>query len=398
MKKLKKFFKSPRKFFKDSLWFKNIRIDIHKKYENLFVVSHLGQLNQIEVFIKSKGIENNLLIVLYTMKNKLMPTMIENQYNKLLFEDVVFLKLPNKPNSYNISTLFFIKRIYIKLLKITNPINLYLLSFENHYSLLATYAKNKNINLILLEEGTAVYKKLNPFEINNLILYCKWFIAKILKIDVAFDRFYYFDVIYASFPHLLENKFKAKKYQYFFAYNTNSKMSSETKILINKYKITSKDFIYVNQRYSIDNEEFAKALVYILEQISDLFNVRIFIKFHPKDTPSLIESVEKYILKDSKIILIQENTFVIENILKLLKSKYILGLTSTSLLYASLISPEINSYSIVPWFIKQVTKTDENLVGINIIKEHYEIIKEFKQIKKISSLQDLMQNNIKDTV
>lgn len=91
-KKFIKLFFNPIKFFKDSWLFKSNFLDDGKKIKNLFVISHLGQLAQVESLIKKEGLLNCALVILYTKKNKKMPELTKKNTNKSLFKCIYLLK------------------------------------------------------------------------------------------------------------------------------------------------------------------------------------------------------------------------------------------------------------------------------------------------------------------
>jgi len=379
MRKLIKLLLHPKKFFKDSYWFKKESLSISSNFDNIFIISHLNQLNQVETLIEHKNIINSLLVILYTNKNKKMPMIIQEKCNQKLFEGIIFFRLPNFPNNYKLKSLVYMKRNYITLLEKTKTKNLFLLSFENHYALLASNAKKRKIKLTLIDEGTATYKIPELSEYYQSQPLIKQVLAYILKIDSAFYWFKDFDTIYAAFPELLQNNFNAKTYHYFFVHTEKSSISSHTKQLINKYRITSNDFIYVNQRYAINDNDFVNTVITILSSLSNYFNTKVFIKLHPKDTDSLKKIFIKQLQNFHNIILIEENEFLIESAIQAIQPLGILGLTSTSLVYTPLISSETKVYSIKPWFINIVPKKN-NFDGITLINNHYTILMQFKHI------------------
>lgn len=382
MSKLTKFITNPKRFFIDSPWLKKNKINLNNKYKNVFIVSHLGQLNQAESLIEYEQIENCLLVILYTNKNTKVPKSIQNQYNKNLFDDSILFLLPNYPNNYNTKSLVFMKRNYQELIDITKPDNLYLLSFENHYSLLATYATKQNTNLCLIDEGTATYKSRTLSEYYKTQNIFKNITAKILGVDAAFDWFTDFKKVYAAFPELLKSTFKANSYNRFFAHAGKFNIDKNTSKLITDYNITSNDFLYVNQRYAINNDDFVNSILLILGKISQHYNSKVFIKMHPKDHISLINSFNAVIKSDesfNNIILIKENEFLIEPAIEIINPKGVIGLTSTSLVYTPLVSPNTKVYSIKPWFIKLIPP-EYNQNGIDIINDHFKILQQFKHV------------------
>ena len=131
--------------------------DNYDNYDNLFVLTHLGQLKQMEALISSKNISNNCLVVLYSIKNLIGPKTVHDQ-DSSAFKQVIFVEIPFGANKLNFPKLRQIEKNYKKIIMLSKPNNLYLNSFEGHYAILTSIAKQKSIKTILVEEGTATYK------------------------------------------------------------------------------------------------------------------------------------------------------------------------------------------------------------------------------------------------
>jgi hypothetical protein len=383
MSKITKLFFQPKKTFKDSLWFKKEKIKLDKS-TNLYIVANYAQLHKVEKVIEYEKLTDNLLIILYTKRNLKMPKLIQTSMDKQKFKNSFLLLLPNSPNNYNLKSLVYMKRNYEQLIDVVSPKNLYLLSFENHYSIIGNYAKKKGINLTLLDEGTGTYKeKVNP----NIDLKHKIF-GSIFGVDNSFDWFVDFDKVYAAFPELLVKTFNAKEYVRFFEHAGNFEIDAQTHSLIKKYNISSDDFLYVNQRYAIQNKDFVWAILTILDEISKYYNAKVFIKMHPKDHDSLKNEFKKKLIDLSNIVFIEENEFLIEPTIQFVKPKGVIGLTSTSLVYAPLVSPYTNVYSIAPWFLSMIPSV-KNQNGIEIIQNHFKILEQFKHVNVLENIDDL---------
>ena len=364
--------------------------------DNLFIVSHLGQLAQIEALIDQKNLSNNGLILLYTEMNLSIANTVESYYNSNLFCLFQKVKLPVRPNKIDVGKLLNIKKQYIKILKELKPSNLYVLSFEGHYNLLLSYAKFKEINIYLLEEGTATYKedsirniigkkeKISRF----LIQYTPFFTS----LRSSLIRFVDFDKIFGSFPKLLKERFNDTEVEYFFIYNKTKENYINVKKLIKNYNISTNDFIYLNQRYDIDKNEYVSIVIDVLLQFNKNFKGRVFIKMHPKDSIELIDvfglEIERLGVRNS-IILIKESKFLIEPTIAMLKIQGVIGLTSTTLVYAPIVSQRTNVYSIAPILLDRISKSLDNKNGIFLIKEHFKILKCFPHIYFVKNIKDL---------
>ena len=78
--------------------------------------------------------------------------------------------------------------------------------------------------------------------------------------------------------------------------------------------------------------------------------------------------------------MILENAFLIEQSIKYTRPKAVISLTSTTLVTTHVVSKNIKCYSIADWFCALVPKTERNLIGINQILDHKEILYKFKNI------------------
>lgn len=137
-----------------------------KQTDNLFVITHLGQLKQMEALITKKNLSNNGLVVLYTVANFAVPQMVHDKATASLFDFVIFVEIPFKVNQVNYFKLKKVYETYLNLLNASKPSHLYLNSFEGHYAILIDIAKQRDIKNILVEEGTATYK-LNLSNVDN---------------------------------------------------------------------------------------------------------------------------------------------------------------------------------------------------------------------------------------
>lgn len=403
-------------------------------FDNLFVVTHLGQLKQMEALIASRDITNNCLVVLYTQKNLIVPQMVHDQYS-LNFDQAIFLEIPFGANKVHLTKLRNLKRKYQKLIDIFQPKSLYLNSFEGHYALLTSIVKQQGIETILVEEGTATYKlnlkkmvvnkpkdtidydfikskfmatvgqtqifkKLVKMRKYNKDLYrqSKKFVKEVAidekvqrqliklsgdsHLKSSLEPFKAFDKAYASFPNLIKEGFGINNVDYFLVHEVaNERANQEALDVIDKYNITKNDILFVSQRYHLNSEQYAKAVAAILTRIAES-NQRVFIKLHPKEDKKTYDSF-KYLefVSNKKFIVIEESQFLIESVVKVSKIRQLIGLTSTTLVYGPLVSANTRSISIAAELCSILPKTSKNLEGIKVINEHLKIIKIFDNIE-----------------
>lgn len=406
----------------------------NKSYDNLFVITHLGQLKQMEALISSKKIENNCLVVLYTFKNLVVPQNVHNQYSNV-FSQVIFLKIPFGVNKVHFSMWKGMAKNYEKLISILKPKSLYLCSWEAHYAILATIAKNKKVRLILVEEGTATYKpnldesfqNVTNIDLSYQHIYIKFmatvgqtqifkrlvkihkynkdlykqskkFLIEVSKdeamqaqlvklaggghMKAALEPFKDFDKAYASSPKLIREGFGIQDVDYFLIHDEVSEESLKQAIqVINKYDIRRDDILFVSQRYNLDPEQYVNAVSVILHRMMDK-DQKVFIKLHPKENEKIYNSF-KYIEFASKgrFVVIEDSQFLIESVIRISKIKQLVGLTSTTLVYGPLVSPETKAISIADQLMEILSTTPRNLKGFKEIELHLAELKLFDNIE-----------------
>ena len=117
--------------------------------------------------------------------------------------------------------------------------------------------------------------------------------------------------------------------------------------VIKSYNISSKDILYVSQRYTLDSEEYVRTVIAILSRMIKP-NQKIFIKLHPKESQKTHNKF-KYMefVSNGKFTVIEDNQFLIESVIKISNISTVIGITSTTLVYAPLVSSKTKSISIV---------------------------------------------------
>lgn len=406
-----------------------------KQTEHLFVITHLGQLKQMEALIVKKNLTNNGLIVLYTTANFVVPQTVHDKVAKSLFDFVVFVEIPFKINQINYFKLKTVYETYVSLLNANKPKTLYLNSFEGHYAILIDIAKKRGIRNALVEEGTATYKLLSQPTINinhedsinfeflktrfmltigqtelfkravkqkkytkDFLLQSKYFCQNLILDEKVQGKlievlgkgsiksykkpFLQFDEVYASFPSLIEQSFLAKDVQLFNIYESiDSETLALAKEIVSDYDITDKDALYLSQRYTIDPIQYVNTVTPILLKVTR-DSRKVFIKLHPKESNKVHQAFKK--ITDAfpnKLILIEDNRFLVEPVMKVSNIQKVIGLTSTALVYAPLVSHHTQSISVAQALIDNLPKTEQNAIGSATIKEHLEILKIFDNIQ-----------------
>lgn len=432
-----------------------------QQVKNLFVVTHLGQLKQMESLIQQKQLKNNLLVILYTMKNLDTPKMVVDNISQNCFSGAITVEIPVGINKISYSKLNEVQKTYGKILNAINFDDLYVNSFEGHYAILLNMAKNKKRGTILVEEGTAIYKPISeistqqyslskykkvdfkflkshfmttigetqifkkgvkikknikkPTDIfpvykkvgikqsdildGKLLKQIKNFALSIDKdlgvqrdfiriggngyLKSALSAYVDFDKVYASSPKLLADTFKNSVFERFFIYDWLDEESvAYAKSLIAKYKIGHNDILFLNQRYELDLRLYMTELRALLLSMADQEN-KIFVKLHPKDGDRvrvLFNYLEQQ--SDGRIVIIEEQDFLVESLLKVSGIKKVVGITSSVLMYAHLINQDVEAISIANYLIDRLSSS-ECQKGLEDISRHLHIIYKFDSIQVI---------------
>ncbi|KJD18141.1 hypothetical protein VE30_14740 [Vreelandella aquamarina] len=399
MSKLTKFFKHPVRFFQDSKLFGKPDVSGVQKCKNLFFIANYGQLEQIQALIKYEHLSDCFVCVLYTPANKKMPKLIVDSIDQELIAGYYLAKLPVSPNRIHVENLIYIRRLYSRVIEKAQPDNIFLLSFEVHYSLIASIANQRNISLSLIEEGTGTYKfddfgvnlapVVDPEKFKRQVFMIRH-LPFLAKIRPALETARNFDHIYAAFPELLKNAFNYKSLTRFLLHAPGAgKVGAQTLRVIEKYNITSDDIIFVSQRYSIEPDLFFNSLFDFLSELSQLSGSRVLIKLHPKESASSLKAARRkldMLGADSNLILITENEFLIEPTIAYVKPKAVVGIASTSLAYTSLVSPKTASISFGGYLIPSLLNAgSQKLKELDVIQSHLGILDKFSKVFKVNT-------------
>tara|TARA_R110000850_G_scaffold95327_1_gene200383 strand:- start:19 stop:1311 length:1293 start_codon:yes stop_codon:yes gene_type:complete len=402
--------------------------------DDLFVISNLGQLKHVTSFIKKKSIKNCFLVVVYTDVNLAVPQAIHDNYEVSIFNSVLFLKLPNNPNSLRLINIKKMESDYKELIYKINPNSLYLNSFQHHYAVLASIAKKSGSKVILIEEGLGTYrlgldehdlnsgkldfslvkrlskdtvskteifkrtykkyKLIKDFTIQSKRLAKKIYLSPEVQykliglypnssIDSFSKPFIDFDESYTSFPELTDQKFNVKKNNYYLSFEEPTKDESDHALsIIRKYDIKSKDYLYLSQKFSINRVEYLAIVKGCLLKLLEGNDSTVFIKLHPKQEHELVLAgfIEMEKETGGRIKVIQESRFLIEEVVKVSKVQGVIGITSSALVYSPLLSPGCKSYSIADTLVSNLINHTRNTKGIDMIEAHTKILKQFENI------------------
>ncbi|WP_394209819.1 alpha-2,8-polysialyltransferase family protein [Psychrobacter piscatorii] len=407
------------------------------KVTNAFVISNLGQLKHVTGLIKKEKINDCFLLVIYTEANLSVPRAIHDSFDSSIFDKVLFFKLPNNPNSINFKNIKYIESSYRKIIHRISPSRLYLNSFQFHYAVLANISKQLGSSVILIEEGLGTYRLSNEECYENFNSIDSKLLRKISKETLSkteifkklykrykmtrefateskrfFRKFYLspevqcriinfypnsnlksfykpfldFDEAYTSFPALTKDKFNVKKNNYYFSFEEPTIDERQYALsIIEKYNIKPEDYLYLSQKFNINRVEYLLIVKHSLLRLLEGNDSIVFVKLHPKQEHELVLQGFLEMEKETqgRIKVIEESGFLIEEVIKLSKVQGVIGITSSALVYSSLISSECKSYSIADTLVIKLIDHKRNEKGIAMIKDHTRILKQFENIQFI---------------
>ncbi len=405
---------------------------------NVFVVSRLGQIRNVENFIKQYEAKKNILIIQHSDTNKyLLKNMIES-CDKSLYTEILYLELPNRALSPTKKKNMYIYKTMLSKIKYINKNyyfnNLFLCNADKWWSF---YEKIKNeykftYKINLLEEGLTTYivsydpnyKDETNYEItmldvkNSLVEFLKHFkiamvklaslilnfISVVLRFNVIYKircfindktmeekyKFSYinhFDEAIVCFPEkLIPNNFKIDKVK-----KLNFKFGSIDK---ERYKssFNPKYALFINQQY-VNYVSHFKIIFDILEEMN--IN-QLYIKFHPKENKDKVLECLNEELKRRKNftveVLTNFDSVPIENIINAFKFKKVIGLTSSSLMYCNELIKGLDVVSIAERYKE---KCSEKRYGVRF-KEMNLYNKEYKRFVEISGVKQFKKEGEKN--
>jgi hypothetical protein len=404
--------------------------------KNIFFVSHYGQIIQCNQFIRANGLQNNELAILYTPKNKIMPRMVEKAVDRKLFQRVDRYKLPTGCMTTHIGRIMRMRKKYKNFLRQHQPTDIYVFSFEGHYVLLEELAAQQGIRVHLIEEGTATYKLAVPdyreitpksFSQATAETFAKSSASKnpiilgliaLARVPVdLYDflkRFYVqertqsallnlfprkwraykttfrkFDSIHAAFPEVLKTHFPDMEIKPYFVHEQSSTSLSSPEAIIardtvRQYGITSKDSLFVSQRYGITLDILVPHIVRALEKTYNQFghaDGRLFVKLHPKESDQVKASYRNAPSKlNGRLVVIESQPFPVEALIAQTDIGALIGISSSSLVYAHKLKPDMKIISIGNYLSKEIRKYPAERIALSQMDAHMSLLKQFPHI------------------
>lgn len=360
---------------------------------NLYVITGVGQMRNVCGYIEQYGAVDNYAVVLYTPINYAVVQNLRDSGIDDKFKSVYYLELPER---FSEEQLVKSVKIYhrfdnmLKTMKRKYEIqNLFLCMPTGHYSFMGGLAKKYKLSINLLEEGLATYrvfvqeqdakqKVISPSDIKwrlsvilqpvkivlryivdilllpvdcismlskkDLSYYIKRFIKKCFRYKYGIIE--KFDHTYVCFPDKLDPSFLKKNDVEKLNFNYTN----------DPWRFTDGDednVLFVNQQY-IGYKKHFQAVFSIFR---DMGLKKVYIKFHPKeDLNSFRDILNDYIrmYRDIEIIPLMEGANIpVENLLVTNKISKVIGLSSSTLFFAPIVKPDIETVCIADEYYRR---------------------------------------------
>ncbi|ASP55462.1 alpha-2,8-polysialyltransferase family protein [Sinorhizobium meliloti] len=394
----------------------------------LFVVAQIGQLRQAQELASSLGLMNVEMAILYTRKNLSMPLMMQAAVNPVLVSTVHKIEIHPASNDISSIAADFALKAYTRLLDQVKPARLFVCSFERHYAILCAEAERRGIPVALFEEGTAILK--------NAVPGYQSFLPATLRgsAETVYRRVwknqpittYVFRPIFialqqiAALPHLvgktaweiyktpqMQERILKAKHQHFLSgwakfdrvYSTNPETIArlfpgaemhenaprydnpeeiaKAQTLIAEYGIACNTAIFASQRFDLKPEIQIPVVLGLLLQVARATGYRIVIKLHPRETGAVVSVYRNTIerLGLSRDIALMEGAHIQAEYLAVHSDcPAVVGISSSTLMYAPKEKPSLRSISIGRALLKDFADGGISNVGTEQIRDHVNIL------------------------
>lgn len=364
---------------------------------NIFVISTLGQLNQIKKILNRDN-ANHVLVISYGNKN------LTNSIIVGLGDlDYTIITISNEMKNEDYKILFDnYKKFFEKFNYITD---IYICSFEGHYNYINVINKKLKCNLHLVEEGSGTYNLLKDSSIKNNLIFLKvkkkgikdWIrlinilIPKQKKSKILYKLLFFaplyirerfniikeYNSVNLTFPYKVKEVFHSEKYNEIF---DNNIFTNQNEPLVIK-EIESNAIIFVNQSFNIPNELHVSIVLEVLDSV--FHEKKIYIKFHPKDSDVLKSEFRKQInINKLEYSLLEfEHEIPFEDILLKSNINTLVGISSTALIYSKKYKTNIKCISIGEQYFSKIINVDDiALKDKYFIRYTIDVLRVFKEL------------------
>lgn len=396
--------------------------------KSLFVVAQIGQTKQAQELASSLGLANVEMAILFTRKNLSMPAMMEAAIDLSIV--TAHRRVEIHPASNDISAIAadFDQKVYEKLLDDVRPARLFVCSFERHYSLLCLEAKKRGIPISLFEEGTAILKNTVPgyqsfqrptvrnslqtiyrrvWKNHPLTRYVLVPIANFLYqaalIPWMFGRTAWeiyktpqiqqrilsrrhkqfligwseFDAVYSTNPEVIAELFPSAEMREHRPRYEDPEDIALARDIISTYQIDRRTAIFASQRFDMKPEVQIPAVLSLLQKVAHSNGYRVAIKLHPRESEAVVAvykaTIDRLGLSDTFVLI--EGAHVPAEYLAIHSAcPAVLGISSSTLMYAPKAKPSLRSISIGRHLLAGLAAAKVENSGTQQIRDHVSIL------------------------
>lgn len=401
----------------------------------LFVAAQIGQMKQAQALAKHLGLAEIDIAILYTRKNLDMPARMEQDANYQIVKQVHKVEIHPASNEISYIAAKFDHKKYSDLLDRVKPARLFVCSFERHYAVLCREAKKRGIPISLYEEGTAILKLGVPgyqsFHAPTLersantiykrvwkdqpitkyvfkpIIIAIWQIITLPKLILRTLRevyktpqvqrpmveknepefltgWHYFEEVYSSHPNVVAAFFPGATPKEFHPDHSKPEDAAIALHHIAEYGIDQNTAIFASQKFDLQPERQIPVVLQILAQLADITGYRIAIKLHPRESEKIKSLYRTSMLAfqgNPEMVLIEGEHVPAEALIANSASPAVIGISSSTLMYAPHSRVGIRAISIGQQLLKDLARLKIDNAGTRQIRDHVEILNALPHIE-----------------
>ncbi|RVK75418.1 hypothetical protein CN154_15050 [Sinorhizobium meliloti] len=399
-----------------------------KSDKALFVVAQIGQLKQAQELVRSLGLADVEVAILYTRKNRQMPIMVQAAVDPTIIGATHKIEIHPASNDLSAMAADFAEKAYSSLLDMVKPQRLFVCSFERHYAILCLEAKKRGIPISLFEEGTAILKNVVPgyksftaptlktsartiynrvwkkqpiakyvFEpvaaalyqiliLPNLLAKTAWEIYKSPQIqERILERKHMhflagwndFESVYSTNPEIIASLFPQSEMREHRPRYENHEETTVAQALIEEYAIDGNTAIFASQRFDMKPEIQIPLVLGILLHVAQSTGFRIVIKLHPRESEMVVQVYRNTIGRlglQHDIILMEGAHVPAEYLAVNSECPAVIGISSSTLMYAPKSKPSLRSISIGRVLLADLAQAGIEDAGTRQIRDHVSIL------------------------
>jgi len=393
---------------------------------NLFVVSRVGQLRNVQSFVAEHGATHNHLAVLQTQSNPVLSDNIKRNVDEGVFETVEYIDQPPRPvtQSRRKNAIIYgqIERLLLRATQEHDVGSLFLCNADNYYSLFERIntTLGLGLSLNLLEEGLTTYANAGrrAYTLDTsvdwaevvtrgrhfrialvkaarslaalLVTFASWVLRvdmvqllKDLRVRVSvrekhrYGAIKHFDSAYVYFPdRIYSNNMQIDRVgRLGFALEP----TAPPELL---EKVESGAVVFVSQRYIAYEPYFS----IVFEILSEMGLERVYFKFHPREDPASLAKAWDLAQREHprlKVLSPPEiQAIPVEELMMSGRARRIIGLTSTSLMYGKAFFPDVDVVSIGARF-KELADSDAYDVSKRALAEFARDLEVFTDVSDV---------------